>query len=85
MNLSEPELTIRVQSGMDAVLAENWDLCANPEPAHYNPFLSHAFLLALEESGCASAETGWLPQHLIAEDAHGSIVGAMPLYLKSHS
>lgn len=50
-----------------------------------NPFLRHAFLDALEESGCCSAETGWLPRHVAVEDAEGALVGAMPLYLKSHS
>ena len=79
------DLTIRVQSGADAVPAAIWDACANPDPARFNPFLSHAFLLALEESGCVRAETGWLPQHLAAEDAGGEILGVMPLYLKSHS
>ena len=50
----------------------------------YNPFISHAFLSALEVSGSATAKTGWRPQHLIAE-VDGRIVGAVPCYLKSHS
>ena len=49
------------------------------------PFLRHEFLLALEQSGCAVARTGWTPRHLILEDAGGKAVGAMPLYLKAHS
>ncbi|HWP25418.1 MAG TPA: GNAT family N-acetyltransferase [Xanthobacteraceae bacterium] len=52
---------------------------------HYNPFISHDFLYCLEVSGSATARTGWQPQHLIAETAEGSIVGAVPCYLKSHS
>ncbi|QKV20555.1 N-acetyltransferase [Oricola thermophila] len=56
---------------------------AGSEP--YNPFISFAFLSALERSGCASAETGWLPQHLTLEDPDGMIVAALPCYLKSHS
>lgn len=49
-----------------------------------NPFLEHAFFLALEESGCAVAETGWQPQHiLLSKD--DKAVGLMPLFLKSHS
>lgn len=51
----------------------------------YDPFISHAFLDCLEASGSASARTGWQPQHLIAEGPDGSIVGAVPCYLKSHS
>lgn len=47
--------------------------------------MCHAFLQALEESGSATGETGWQPQHLILEHASGQILGAVPLYLKSHS
>lgn len=50
-----------------------------------NPFLLHDFLDALEESGCCSAKTGWLPRHIAVEDASGALVAAMPLYLKNHS
>ncbi|MCI4660856.1 MAG: GNAT family N-acetyltransferase [Neomegalonema sp.] len=50
-----------------------------------NPFSTHRFLLALEQSGSATAEEGWAPQHLIAEDEAGQILGAMPLYVKTHS
>ena len=31
------------------------------------------------------ADTGWLPQHLVLEDAAGGIAACMPCYLKSHS
>lgn len=50
-----------------------------------NPFLDHRFLLALEQSGSASNRTGWQPQHLLLSNSAGTPVGAMPLYLKSHS
>jgi len=49
------------------------------------PFLRHEFLLALEESGCATARTGWAPRHLTLEDRDGALKAALPLYLKSHS
>ena len=51
----------------------------------YNPFISHAFLSALEASGSATARTGWQPQHLVAETDDGAVLGAVPCYLKSHS
>lgn len=51
----------------------------------FNPFISHAFLLVLEQSGCAVAQTGWLGQHLVLEDPKGRMVGAAPCYLKNHS
>ncbi|MBI3700316.1 MAG: N-acetyltransferase [Afipia sp.] len=50
----------------------------------YNPFVSHAFFGALENSLSACARTGWGPRHLIARNA-GEIVGIVPCYLKSHS
>ena len=78
-------ITIRVKDAMSDIAPAAWDACANPDAARYNPFLSHAFLHALEASGCVGARTGWLPQHLVIEDDRGGLVGAMPLYLKSHS
>jgi len=53
--------------------------------APYNPFLSHAFLSALEDSGCATRKTGWLGQHLRLDAPDGALLGAVPCYLKSHS
>ncbi len=58
-----------------------WDECAGDT----NPFVSHAFLSVVEESGSAAARTGWLPQHAVLRDASGSIVGVAPMYAKSHS
>jgi predicted N-acyltransferase len=49
------------------------------------PFLRHEFLLALEQSGCAAARTGWTPRHLLIEDAKGVPAAAMPLFRKAHS
>jgi len=49
------------------------------------PFLRHEFLLAMEESGCASTRTGWDPKHVLIEDTVGVPVAAMPLFRKSHS
>lgn len=50
-----------------------------------NPFVQHAFLLALEESGCVSAQTGWRAQHLMLMDDENQPLAVMPLYAKSHS
>lgn len=50
-----------------------------------HPFLRHEFLSALEQSGSVTARTGWAPKHLLVEDSRGRLVGAMPLYRKSHS
>src|ERR1700745_3980984 len=51
----------------------------------YNPFISHDFLSALELSQSVRARTGWQPMHLLAEDAQGVLLGAVPCYVKSHS
>ena len=50
-----------------------------------NPFLDHAFFLALEESRCATSRTGWQPQHILLSDEADEPLGLMPLFLKSHS
>jgi predicted N-acyltransferase len=85
----ETDLRIRVLPAIAEVPAQAWDACANPnansQDQSYNPFISHAFLFALETSGSATARTGWQPQHLIAETENGVIRGAAPAYLKSHS
>ncbi len=52
--------------------------------AAYNPFVSHAFFSAVEESGSACPRTGWGPRHLLAR-LDGAIAGIVPCYLKSHS
>jgi predicted N-acyltransferase len=50
-----------------------------------NPFVSHAFLGALEKSKSVGRSAGWLPQHLVVEDDEGSVYAAAPCYLKGHS
>ena len=84
--MSETEkIALRVFSSFKNIPADEWDACANPPEKPKNPFVSHAFLLALEESGSAIAETGWLGQHIMVEDAAGAGVAAMPLYLRNDS
>ena len=78
-------IQLRVISSLSLIAAEDWDACANPDGQVYNPFLRHAFLQALEESGSATPETGWQGQHLILENEAGETLAVMPLYLKDHS
>ena len=77
--MNEP-IEVRLVQGIDEIDAADWDACAGAD----QPFLSHAFLSALETSGSASAETGWLPLHLAAEQ-DGRLIACAPMYLKSHS
>ena len=85
------QILVRVEPDITAIDAAAWDACANPPSSEnstgrpYNPFISHAFLSALEESGSASASTGWAPHHLILDDGRGGVLACMPCYLKSHS
>ncbi len=77
-------VVLRIASRIADVPAADWDACALAGRP-YNPFISHDFLKALEESGSATQDTGWLPQHLLLEDSSGALIGCIPCYLKSHS
>lgn len=78
-------MIVKVAGGIGAIAADQWDACANPDALPYNPFLAHAFLHALEQSGSVGAGTGWHPQHLLLEAPGGAVVGVMPFYLKTNS
>ncbi|MCP4565779.1 MAG: N-acetyltransferase [Bosea sp.] len=55
------------------------------EPDSDNPFISYAFLRALEESGCVGGRTGWSPAYLLVEDADDRLIAAAPSFVKGHS
>ena len=74
-------LSLTLHRRISEIPAALWDACAGQA----NPFVSHAFLGVLEDSGSAGARTGWLPQHAVLRDAAGEIVGVAPMYAKSHS
>ena len=87
------ELTVRTVVSLGEIAPEAWDACANPHGLtaeggageRFNPFVTHAFLRALEESGSVGRRAGWTPVHVIVEDAGGRLVAAAPTYLKTHS
>src|SRR5512134_254321 len=89
MNRPASSLSARVVDCIANISANAWDACAAGEgPADggpENPFVSHAFLDALEQSGSVGRKTGWLPQHVVIEDSAGAVLAAAPLYVKSHS
>ena len=88
MNGSQPKpTTISVIDSLSRVNPAQWDACANPQTSStpYNPFISYAFLYALELSQSATSETGWKATHLILRDDKGVMQGGLPLYLKNHS
>jgi predicted N-acyltransferase len=65
--------------------AAAWDACANPDRARFDPFITHAFLAALEAAGTVGGRSGWLPHHLVLEDSTGGVTACMPCYVKTHS
>ncbi len=79
---------IEVQGSMRNVSAKDWDalLEAQTEPT---PFMRHAYLSAMEESGSASAQSGWKLQLVTLRHAIppklGQLAGAAVLYIKPHS
>jgi predicted N-acyltransferase len=75
------EVVARLGQGVASLDAAAWDACAGAG----NPFLSHAFLSALEESGSATAEAGWHPVPIAVDGPDGGLIAVAPAYLKSHS
>ncbi len=73
------DIEIHVVDSLSRVAPSAWNALAGD-----HPMLSYAFLHALHETGCACPESGWLPQYITAWEGE-ALVGAMPLYLKSHS
>ncbi len=74
--------TLSLHRSIADIDAVTWDGCAQPEE---NPFIGHAFLEALEESGAVGPRTGWLPRHAALHDGAGQLVAIAPAYVKSHS
>ena len=66
--------------GVSSIDAADWDRVAGD-----HPFVSHAFLSALEESGSVGPGTGWTPAPILIDDDAGALAAAAPAYLKTHS
>ena len=79
--MADGDLIARVAPGVGAIPGEAWDALAGTA----NPFVSHAFLTALEDSGSVGTGTGWSPLPIVIEDARGTLLAALPAYLKEHS
>lgn len=81
--MAQEPLFIAFLPSLADIDAEAWDACAGST----NPFVSHAFLNALEVSGSVGGNTGWTPYHMTirAGDENGKVIACMPLYAKSHS
>lgn len=86
--MNDTEITIAVHHSVAEIDPDSWDACADPELSpdarSIDPFTTHRFLTALENSGSVGEGTGWLP-HPISASVDGRIIAVAPLYLKSHS
>lgn len=86
--MAEAQIEIQVLGSLSQIASADWDACACPEVADggraNDPFTTHRFLLALEESGSVGPRTGWQPQYLTAY-RDGLLIACTPLYAKSHS
>ncbi len=76
-----PALSLSLHGSIHDIDAADWQACAGAE----NPFISHAFLSAVEDSGSAGPRTGWLPRHAALRDAGGRLIACAPMYAKGHS
>ena len=76
----ESEIIAKVASGVSGLNAHAWDRIAGS-----HPFVGHAFLSALEDSGSVGPGTGWTPAPILVEDEGSHLVAAAPAYLKTHS
>jgi predicted N-acyltransferase len=76
----ETEVVAKLSSGVGGLNAAAWDRLAGGDP-----FVSHAFLAALEKSGSVGKGTGWTPATILVEDGADHLVAAAPAYLKTHS
>jgi uncharacterized protein len=75
------EIIAEIASGVSALDSTEWDALN----ASANPFVGHAFLAALEESGSVGKGTGWSPAPIVIRGGDAKLAGALPAYLKTHS
>ena len=85
--MNEPVIEITAHPTINAIPHADWDACACPEAVDgrpNDPFTTHRFLKALEDSGSVGPGTGWQPRYITAKQ-DGQIIAVAPLYAKGHS
>ena len=99
--MQQTSAVVRIAQSIAEVDAAQWDACANPargaadvdtaddanprEDERFNPFVTHAFLHALESSKSVGGRSGWTPTHVLVEGKDGRLQAAAPCYIKSNS
>lgn len=79
--MSDRDPIARIAPGVASIAPGDWDACAG----RGNPFVGHAFLSILEESGSATTRAGWQPVPVIVDGVDGQPAAIAPAYAKSHS
>lgn len=79
--MSDRELTVRLAPSVSAFDRDEWNALGGSD----NPFVSHEFLTAMEDSGSVGRGTGWEPAPIVITDDAGQLLAAMPSYVKTHS
>ena len=78
--MSQP-VTARIARAVSEVPAAEWDALTDGA----NPFMRHAFLVAMEQSGSVGGRSGWTPLPVLIDGPDGRLAAALPAYLKQHS
>lgn len=79
--MSRSEFTVRLETSVSDIPQDQWDALTDGG----NPFVSHAFLSALEDSGSTGGSSGWQPAPLLLDGENGRLAAALPAYIKTHS
>ena len=79
--MSDRSLTVSLAPSVGQFDKDAW----NALGGNRNPFVSHEFLTALEDSGSVGEGTGWDPVPIVITDDAGTLLAAMPSYAKGHS
>ncbi len=84
--MSDDAIEITAHASIAEINPQDWDACANPDAGEvpFDPFTTHRFLKALEDSGCVGPGSGWQPRYLSAK-VNDQVIATAPLYAKGHS
>jgi len=79
------DLAASAMSACESPEGDTLQAASTLQKERFNPFITHAFLKALEDSDSVGGQSGWTPTHVLVEDQQGRLLAAAPTYLKTHS